>query len=220
MLMVDCNSGHKVMKICEIQDRYWECRLVREGGFVSVYEFCKEVGIEEAVFYKSFTSLEAIEAEYWSSTVRMTVETLNSDSEFLSYTLEQKLLAFFYTYISGLQPYRSRLIVSFPSVGGMSKLLGMRKEFLEFADASVKAAVELGEIADRKKLTEMYGAGLFEQFRMVLEFYKRDQSSGFEDTDAFIEKSVRLGIAVATTNAFDAGLDFARFMVGRLPRVR
>ncbi len=208
------------MNIKEIEDKYWEFRLTRKGGFNSVFEFCQEVGIEEAKFYDSYASLEVIESEYWKRTVSVTLETLKADKDFETYSLEQKLLAFFYTYISGIQPYRSRLVASFPTTGGMSKLLGMRNEFLKFATSAVKEAVTAGDIADRKKINEAYGPGLFEQFRMILEFYKRDESSGFQDTDAFIEKSVRLGISAAQTGVLEAGMDFARFMVGRLPKIR
>jgi len=204
----------------EIEEKYWEFRLTRGVEFSNVFAFCREIGIAEAEFYESFASLEAIESEYWRGTVSRTVEILGADSDYASYDVEQKLLAFFYTYISVVQKHRSRLVECFPSVGGMRKLTKMRREFVVFAEKLIQEGVSIGEIADRKKLTSLYAPAMFEQLRVVLEFYKRDQSSGFEDTDAFIEKTVRLGMETAKTGVFEAGLDFARFIIGRLPEVR
>ena len=49
----------------------------------------------------------------------------------------------------------------------------------------------------------------------MVEFTLADDSSGFERTDAYIEKSVRLAFDVIGTQAVDSAFDLFRFLSGR-----
>ena len=76
----------------------------------------------------------------------------------------------------------------------MKVLQPMRNRFLDYAKGIVSEGLSEGTLADRKKLTEYYDRMMFEHFRVIIEYYRNDQSEGFADTDAFIEKTVRLAV--------------------------
>ncbi|WP_018971032.1 hypothetical protein [Rubritalea marina] len=198
-----------------IESKYWHHLLTDGKRPTSVYAFTQEIGIEEAEFYRVATSFEALEANYWEGLVSDTIAVLHKDDEYPSYPPEQKLLAFFFTFFLHAQKHRSRLVSYFPGAKNMNLMKPMRSKFIEFATEVVKEGVQDGSIADRKQLTTKYPHLLFEQLRAVVEFHKRDQSVDFQDTDALIEKSVRLGADIASTGTLDSALDLGRFLLGK-----
>jgi hypothetical protein len=70
---------------------------------------------------------------------------------------------------------------------------------------------------ERPKISSYYDKALRSQFFLILDFWIRDTSSGFEDTDALIEKSVNLSYALMQENTLDKAFDLVRFLSGRFP---
>jgi hypothetical protein len=91
----------------------------------------------------------------------------------------------------------------------------MRHRFIEFAKEIITQGIEDGSVADRKKVSEKYPELLFEQFRSIIEFHRKDQSTEFQDTDALIEKSVRFSADVARSGTLDSAFDLGRFLLRR-----
>ncbi|MFC4995699.1 hypothetical protein ACFPTZ_26125, partial [Rubritalea tangerina] len=93
-----------------------------------------------------------------------------------------------------------------------------RESFITWADALVLDAVNAGEFADRKKFNELYAKGLFEQLRFLIDYYRKDSSDNFQDTDALVEKSVRFFADSARSGVLDSALDLARFMLRKFQK--
>ena len=91
----------------------------------------------------------------------------------------------------------------------------MRKRFVAYAREVIQEGIEDGSIADRKKLSAKYPELLFEQFRTIIEFHRKDQSDDFQDTDALIEKSVRFSADLARSGTLDSAFDLGRFLMRR-----
>jgi hypothetical protein len=72
--------------------------------------------------------------------------------------------------------------------------------------------IESKELTERKYLDDKYVDGLWVNFLFVLKFWLNDTSSGFEKTDAAIEKSVNLGMDLMGKGPLDAALDFGKFL--------
>lgn len=199
----------------DVVSMYWDHLLTHGERPKSVYAFCKDVGIEEAEFYQHASSFESIESKYWQGTVAETIEVLEADEDYSNYDTHQKLLAFCYTYFAHVQKHRSRLVEYFPCREQImpNNLTGMRSTFVTWADELVHAGIDAGEIADRKKLNSLYGKGLFEQLRFLIEYYRKDTSENFQDTDALVEKSVKFFSESARSGVLDSALDLARFML-------
>ncbi|QQL45278.1 TetR/AcrR family transcriptional regulator [Sulfuriroseicoccus oceanibius] len=199
----------------EIDHQYWHLLLTEGKRPASVYAFTQQIGIDEAEFYNHAASFDALEAAYWEQLVTETIDVLESDEDYASYDSEQKLLAFFYTFFAHAQKNRSRLVSFFPRPGANKTIALMRRKFLDWAKSVIEQGVEEGSVADRKKLTEKYPQLLFEQFRGIIEFHRKDQSHEFQDTDALIEKSVRFGADVARAGTLDSAFDLGRFLLRR-----
>lgn len=203
----------------KIEEAYWESILIDGHPPKSVYALCKSLEIPEEDFYPHYSSLDAIESTFWKSTVVETIETLEADKDYAEYTFDQKLLAFFYTYFTHVQKHRSRIVEHFPCMGleGMRRLSGMRSKFIEYAEKLVQQGIEEGIIADRKQLNQLYSKGLFEHLKGLILFYRKDDSEKFQDTDAFIEKTVGLVVNSLSTGVVDSLIDVARFLVRKTP---
>ena len=89
----------------------------------------------------------------------------------------------------------------------------MRSEFLEFAHRLIDHGRETGEIADRRGLTSLYPGILYVHLRWVIDQYLKDESEGFERTDAFIEKTVTLAFDLFRSQALDSAADLLRFLL-------
>ena len=196
-----------------LEDHYWHILLTEGKRPKSVYALAQSVGIEEAEFYKHASSFESIEAGYWDRLIEETICVLHDDSDYADYSSQQKVLAFLYTFFVHAQKNRSRIVEFFPRPGCSSALKPMRKRFIDFSSAIIAQGVDEGSIADRKILTDKYPQLLFEQFRAIVEFYRKDHSVEFQDTDALIEKSVRLGADIARSGSLDSAFDLGRFLL-------
>lgn len=200
----------------DLENQYWHVLLTTGKRPSSVYAFTQEIGMEESEFYQHAASFEALEAAYWDRLVEETIQVLHKDKEYADYPGDQKILAFFFTFFVHAQKNRSRLVEFFPRPGCCKALKPMRKRFIEFAREIVEQGIEDGSIADRKKLSEKYPELLFEQFRSIIEFHRKDQSDEFQDTDALIEKSVRFSADIARSGTLDSAFDLGRFLMRRL----
>ena len=205
----------------EIEKAYWDDTLKAGSQPASVYAFCDKHGLEEANFYQHYTSFHGIEGSYWKSLVTDTVAVLAKDEDAQSYDSHQMLLAFYYTFFENVLKHRSRFMLRFPkgmSPGSNNCLKGFNQEFKKFAESLLVQAREEEAIHsyEHDRLKEVQEHGLYAQFRTLINFYRQDSSDGFEDTDAFIEKSVKFGFEAAKMPLVDSGIDLLRFA---LPRV-
>jgi len=199
----------------ELEKQYWHVLLTKGNRPSSVYAFTEEIGMEEAEFYKHAASFDALESGYWDRLVEETIKVLHEDEDYANYPGDQKMLAFFFTFFVHSQKNRSRLVEFFPRPGCSKTLKPMRHRFIEFAKEIIEQGIEDGSIANRKKVSEKYPELLFEQFRSIIEFHRKDQSPEFQDTDALIEKSVRFSADMARSGTLDSAFDLGRFLMRR-----
>ncbi|MEM9079815.1 MAG: hypothetical protein AAGC74_03885 [Verrucomicrobiota bacterium] len=204
----------------ELEAKYWDETLKAGKQPASVYAFCQHHGLPEAEFYQHFSSFYSIEGAYWKSLVTHTIATLENDQDAQGYSAQQKLLAFYYTFFEVVLKNRSRLLTRFPkgvSPGKNGCLNGFNDEFQKFATQLLAQAREEGAVNSCDgRLTELQEHGLYAQLRTLINFYRQDSSENFQDTDAFIEKSVKFAFDAARQPLFESGVDLLRFT---LPRV-
>lgn len=182
----------------------------------SVTLLCKELGIKDTTFYKEFSSIEAAQKSLWKDWIDLLVETVSSGAEWKSFTAKERYLAFLFAFTQAALEHRSLLLLCFSKPGpheNHSQLAGLKHSFKEFASELVEQGRMSGEIADRGPLTSIYPEVLYLHWRWVLDFYLKDESEGFERTDAFIEKTVGLAFDLFRSQAIDAAADLARFLL-------
>ena len=200
-----------------LQASYQEWVLEKGAPPASVFAFCKQVEIEEKEFYDHFGSLEGLEGSIWGSWMERTLSVLESDGDAASYDARQKLLAFLYTLLEEGKTLRSFLLLRFPRPGkccSTKSLRQMKDTFHPFAEDWVKQAAAEGFFSQHIRVEDWLPSLMFPKVLGVITFFLEDESAGFEKSDAFVEKAVRLFFDLAQPNLIDSGIDFLRFIVG------
>ena len=210
------SSSESSVATVNIEDEYWRYLLTHGERPKSVFAFTDHLGIPEGDFYEVATNFDSLEGAYWESLVRETMDVLAADEDYATYSSEDKVLAFYYTFFSHAQKNRSRLVEFFPKFErSCGKLKGMKKAYMEHAKEIIQQGIQDGTIADRKKLSDMYPALMFDQFRGIIEFHRKDNSAEFQDTDAFVEKTVRFGADMVRGGTVESAFDLGRFILRR-----
>ncbi|MEM0969346.1 MAG: hypothetical protein AAGJ31_08360, partial [Verrucomicrobiota bacterium] len=79
----------------------------------------------------------------------------------------------------------------------------------------IQAGIDSGEIGSRGPLARLYPRSFAELFLSTIDFYLRDESKGFERTDAYIEKTSTLAFDLIGSSAIDSAVDLVRFLTQR-----
>lgn len=203
-------------KICNAYKLYW---LENGKAPVSVYALCKTLDMPETAFYEHYSSPEAIEKDIWLSVFQETLEQLKSDETYHQYAAQEKLLAFYFLWVSKLREDRSYFLLQkdifhIPVIY-RSKLETFKHAFYEYANELVKEGYQSNEIKERKFISDQYVHGFWVQALFVLKYWLYDSSHNFEMTDAAIEKAVNLSFQLIGSNTLDSLFDFGKFIFTR-----
>ena len=194
--------------------------LQKEGHApVSVHRFCKDLGVEEKDFYMAFPNLHAVEKHFWRSWMETIIAAVSSGKEWTSFSAKERYLAFLFAFTGQALEQRSLLEQRFGKLTLLcnpSSLDGLKSSFKDFAGDLIQYGMEKGEIAHRGALGNLYPEVLYIHWRSVLEYFLKDESQGFERTDAFIEKTVEFAFDLFRTQAIDSAADLVRFLLPQL----
>lgn len=201
-------------------EKYIQFRLEHGKRPDSVYLFMKQLKKTDKDFFEHFGNFDAIEKFFWVHVFETTREKLEADAQYHQFSPTEKLSAFYFLWTQELFEYRSYLLLlsdkTLKSIAPMeSSLTDFRQAFLGYASSIVASGVESKQIADRKFITDQFKHGLWMQTLFLLNFWIKDTSKDFEDTDAAIEKTVRIVFKLMGENLFDEVLDFGKFMFQR-----
>ena len=200
-----------------IVEKYQEYILLNGHEPPSIYAFCKDIGIEEGDFYDHFNDFNQLASAFWLDSFYSVKDAMTSDSEFASFSVREKLLSFYYGYFEKLKKNRSYALLSFKGITSIlnreaQQLNPLKKEYKSWASELVAEGIGSNEIAGRSKISETYDNLFWLQFLFLLNFWMKDDSRGFEKTDAAIEKSVHFGFDLIEKNALDSAIDFGKFL--------
>jgi len=203
----------------KIRDQYLDHVLSHGKNPTSVYVFAKNCGIEESEFYEHFNSFDAIEKDIWQTILQGTIDRIQSSTEYGNFSVREKILTFYYTLIEELKARRSYVSHSSkgwikPGTATISKEAA-RKVLEPYFEGLISEGFEQGELIKRSVISDFYKKAMVMQFWFVLDFWLKDTSPAFEDTDAAIEKAVNLGFEIMKENTVDKAVDLAKFLWGR-----
>ena len=182
----------------------------------SVFQFMKELGLEEEEFYKHFGSFNTIKNHVWKNYLMDTLEVLKKDKTYQEYTVREKLLSFYYTLVEVLKKDRSYVLFSFQEVKRPEWtppfLKGFKLEYKDYVHDLIAEGLDSEEIAKRPILSDRYHDALWVQLMFIVHFWLKDESPNFQQTDAAIEKAVNLSIELMGKGPLDMMIDFAKFL--------
>jgi AcrR family transcriptional regulator len=184
---------------------------------ISVYAFAKAAGADETAFYEVYNNFTALEQAIWVAFFDQTQARLAAEPAYANYSVREKQLAFLFTWVEVLKPMRSYVLYAAELNKKMplippAELATLKTKFIAFANDLVNQGLDSGELAARPLLTERYAEAFWVQLLFITQFWVKDTSAGFEQTDAAIEKGVRLGFELMGNNVLDAATDLAKFL--------
>ncbi|MEZ0484368.1 TetR/AcrR family transcriptional regulator [Fibrella aquatica] len=219
----------------KIRKSYTEYVLENGKQPTSVFQFAKKLKLAEAEFYDYYASFDAIEADVWLTFFNDAKRAVEADSTYQAYSVREKVLAFYYTWIEMLKAQRSFAVYSYgrlrapgdegstmPSIGKAAMsgrrqlrnpqvLLPFKEAFYDFSRDLLAEGRESREVEPRPFLTDRYPNALWTQTLFILDFWVRDVSKSFEKTDTAIEKSVNTAFDLIGRSPLDTLFDFAKF---------
>jgi hypothetical protein len=182
----------------------------------SVFKFCLDLGIKEDEFYNHFASFDTVERQLWKSFIDKTLLRLNTDESYNTFSTREKVLAFYYTFFEELKSSRSFVLLQLENHKKIEITPGFLKDFKRayetYIDSVLSSGKDTGEVASRPYVDKKYPQLFWLHMGFILMFWKDDSSSGFENTDAAIEKSVNLAFDLIGKGTVDSVIDFAKFL--------
>lgn len=215
------NSKAGENKPNKIKETYIDYLLEHGKQPPSVYQFAKNLKMKEGAFYEYYNSFGAIEKEIWKGFFEEAVNRIQSESVYNEYSVREKLLAFYYTWIEILKDNRSYVTLTVRAGKKdfrplhLEVLEAFKVEFYDFVNELISEGKETNEIVDRLLISNNYDEGLWQQLLFVLNFWTKDDSKNFEQTDVAIEKAVNFSFDIMGRGALDTAVDLARFLFQR-----
>ncbi|TXE15061.1 TetR/AcrR family transcriptional regulator [Seonamhaeicola algicola] len=182
----------------------------------SVYKFSKDNNFDEALFYQSFTSFEAIKNEIFTVFFENTIDLLHKSEEFESFDARNQLLSFYYTFFEMLTANRSYVVYALKQqknkLDAVKSLKGLKHGFTKFIDGLNIEKLDIKQ----ERLEKIQNKALCEtawlQLVVTIKFWLDDSSAGFEKTDLFIEKSVNASFDVINIAPVKSVIDLGKFL--------
>ena len=185
----------------------------------SVRRICQHLKISEEAFYKEFPTMDAIEKHFWKGWMDHLIKAVSNGKEWKSFTAKQQYLAFLFAFSEAGLKHRSLLEQRFGKLTLLcnpSWLDYLKDSFKDFAAELIGHGMESGEIASRGPLGNFYPEVLYIHWRSVLGYFLKDESHGFEQTDAFVEKTVEFAFDLLRTQVIDSAADLLRFLIPQI----
>lgn len=182
----------------------------------SIYKFCKENEIEEEKFYSVFGSVEGIQKAIWTVFFRNTIDLIEKNKEYNNFSNKEKMLTFLFSFFELLNLNRSYVLFTLNEKDHMLKNLAqlkdLRKNIKDFATELIEDANADKSNKLSKHNPSLFSEGAWLQFIFLLNFWKEDNSAGFEKTDMAIEKSINTIFDVFDNTPLDSIMDFGKFL--------
>ena len=154
---------------------------------------------------------------FWASIVQDTRAALEADEVFASYSVFEKVLAFYYTLIELLKPHREAIVKMYENAWFWQlwpeEVEEMKGPFENYMKELIEEGLEQHEVASRPWVTSYYQHPLWYQLMLILKFWVHDKSENRENTDVAIEKAVRLAFDLMGYNTLDSLFDLTKFIV-------
>ncbi|UZO79422.1 TetR family transcriptional regulator C-terminal domain-containing protein [Aquimarina sp. ERC-38] len=199
-----------------IVSRFMHFTLEHDGYPSSVYKFCKAEKIEEEAFYKYFGSIERAKQGVWEVFFTNAMDVMNANKEYQDFSSREKMLTFFYTYFELLTLNRSYILLASSQgeqpLKNLEQLKTLRRHVKSFAADLIEDDNQDKQFALIKNPVAIFSEGAWLQFLFLLNFWRKDNSAGFEQTDVAIEKSVNTIFDVFDNTPLNNVLDFGKFL--------
>ncbi|WP_294820524.1 TetR family transcriptional regulator C-terminal domain-containing protein [uncultured Flavobacterium sp.] len=182
----------------------------------SVFKFAIDHGFEEVLFYRYFSSFDALENEFFVDMFTHTLEILEKTPSYSDYSGIEKMSAFYFTFFDLATANRSFVTFALKEGGhtlrNLVKLKKFRRLFLAHAGAVLEKPFETHGHKVGKVQDAALREGAWLQLLSILKFWMDDTSPSFEKTDIFIEKSVKASADIVYNSPLQSIVDLGKFI--------
>lgn len=194
----------------KILDGYIDYVLSEDAKPLSIYKFSKHLKIDDQEFYNYFGSFDQVEDYFWSQIVH---QSMNLVKEEEVESVHHQILSFYFTLFENFRIHRSFILYLYGQKSNSFHFefrlrKSVKPQLREFSKAMITPLHNISEEFGDKLSEE----GMWLQFVALFNYWIRDESPGFEKTDLFIEKSVRLGVDLSKSFPSESILDFGKFI--------
>jgi hypothetical protein len=190
--------------------------VLTNGKPQSVFSFAQENNFEEAAFYKFYSSFENLEKSIFAIFAKETVHLLHKTEAYKDYTSKDKILSFYFTFFELLTANRSYVLLQFKNVNKdlskLSFLKDLRIEFKKFVNELNLETIDFNNDTINNLQDKTLAESYWIQLLIVLKFWIHDESSNFEKTDVFIEKSIKASFDIRQITPIKSVIDLAKFL--------
>jgi hypothetical protein len=182
----------------------------------SVYQFAKEIKIEESQFYEFFSSFESLEKQYFQIFFNKSVEVIYKSEDFEKYDSKTKLLSLYFTFFENLTQNRSLVHYLLENnknpINVAQKLQIVKQDFVVFFNGLNIQPIDFKNVTANKYEKETVLNIAWSHFLATINFWLNDTSPSFEKTDLFIEKSVTASFDLLEITPLKSIIDFGKFL--------
>jgi hypothetical protein len=200
----------------DIIDFYMDYVLMHDYKPSSVYAFAKSNNFVEQKFYEFFSSFESLEQSIFKIFFDHTITTLDKSEDYHSFNTRNKLLSFYYTFFEILTVNRSYVVKILEGnknhLKSLKTFAHLKQRFSNYIEYLDIKTIDLKQ----EQLTKLQSRALKEsawlQLLVTMKFWLDDESTSFEKTDVFIEKSVKASFDLIDTTPLKSFIDFGKFL--------
>ncbi len=204
-------------RIIALYQRFVREHSARPSSLMELLQDQEDIAVAD--FEANFYGFEDLENAIWLAFFEETQSRLRRESVYEEYSVREKLLAFYYTLIEVLKENRS-YVVALPHRKGLRGILDrpfaiIREPALHYFEELMQLGSTTQEVQERRIVSRQYANLLWLETEYILQFWLRDKSPDFEQTDAAIEKAANLGMDLLGKNIVDSTFDFIKFAFQR-----
>lgn len=209
-------SKKKALDDNQILELYMNQVLQHHAEPKNVFLFCQENKIIESDFYVFYGSIEALKQDVWVKFFKNVKNTIESDTNYVTYSNKNKLLTLYFSLFEVLTLNRSYVIFALKEDKNLMKNLLQLKEFRNHFKNFISEIADTQTTEEDFKVNKiakpLYVEGAWVEFLFLMKFWLDDTSKGFEKTDIMIEKAVKATFDVLDTTPIDSLIDLGKFV--------
>ncbi len=209
------------MDIQNIINHYSEFVLKNNKRPSSVYNFCQHLKIEESLFYDHYSSFDQLESVMLSKMVDNAIALTEGETDGNEIPIDAKhqLLTFYLTLVEVFKSNRSLVVFILhqcnSELGNLNKVQYSRAIFFKFLATLDISLDAMSFIPDNRVKEKAINTAAWVQFISILKYWLQDDSKGFEKTDIFIEKSLKLSFELSESTVLGSIVDLGKFMMSK-----
>ena len=169
--------------------------VIEKGQFPnSLTELSRYGDLDQDKFSVIADSIQELTQIVWRDIIKDTIILTDSDSQYESVDVKDKVLSFYYNHIEDLSRFRSFAVISLGISGqwklSPSVLILYKREFMNYFHPMCQEIIANKWTWNKKLQARVLSELFWSKTMFLLRYWVSDQSPGFEKTERIIDKTI------------------------------